>query len=145
MPRSLTLAFVGAVLCMLSASVSSGQDLGPKEPIRPDFVKFLQAEFSKVPAAYVVASVPKSTCQHLRVPSSTKGGPQIFLCNVDLGCHDIEQVPVGVLPNGGLAFFPDTPEEVVYYACPASISNPSRRAEIERKLALPPLTIRKIN
>jgi hypothetical protein len=139
------LATAGTLLCMLSTSVSSGQDLGPKEPIRPDFVRFLQAEFSRVPAAYVVAHVSKSTCQEMRLPSSTAGTPQIFLCNVDLGCNDIAQVPVGVLPNGNLAFFPDTPEEVIYFACPASISDPNRRAEIEKKLALPPLTIRKIN
>ena len=145
MRRPRTFVAIAIVLWVgFTAAVSFGQGLGPEEHIRPDFARFLQEKFSRVPAASVVAKIPKSTCQEMLMPSAGKGTPQIFLCNVDLGCNHIGQVPVGVMPDGTLAFFPDTPEEVVYYACPASISDPARRATIERDLALPPLTVTRI-
>jgi len=145
MQRARTLGITGLALWLgFAATASFGQELGQKEPIRQDFSKFLQAEFGTVPAAYIVANVPKSTCQQMRLPANTKAGLQVFLCNVDVGCNDIRQVPVGVLPDGRLAFFPDSPEQVVYYNCPASISDPARRADIEKKLALPPIKITKI-
>jgi hypothetical protein len=146
MRRAGSFVMLGVVLLMVGApTVGLGQELGPKEPIRPDFARFLQAEFGRVPAASVVANIPKATCQQIHVPSAGQGTPQMFLCNVDLGCNQIGQVPVGVMPDGRLAFFPDTPEEVVFYACPASISDPARRAKIEHELALPPLTVTRIN
>ncbi len=133
-------------MSLMATAVVCAQDLEPAEPIRPDFLAFLQYQFEQVPAASVVMRLPQSTCSKIIIPASVDNPPgvEMYLCDVDLGCGSAVQVPVAEFPDGKLAFFPDTPEEVVYYACPESISDPIRRAEIERELALPPLTITRI-
>ena len=118
--------------------VSVGQGLGPPQPIPPQFAKFLQDEFNSVPPASVAERIPSSTCRKQQLPRvDGAASAQLYLCAVDVGCNVVQQVPVFVSPDGTLGFAPDTPEEVVFYACPASISDPVRRAEITRKLKLP--------
>ena len=106
------------------------------DTISPEFLAFLKYEFSRVPAPAVVANLGKSVCRHetLPKPENVHISAELYLCDVDLGCNDIEPVPIWDMGGDTLGFAPDPPEQVVFYACPDSIPDPKRRAELEKQL-----------
>ncbi len=145
MARASTIGLALAATFLVAMN-SAAQEMGPAHPNLPKLADFLRYVFDSVPASSVSAAVSRSICREMDLTAAADPGvvEHLFICEVDLGCGVTGEVPVWVLKDETLAFAPDSPEQVVFYACPDSISDPVRRATIEQELALPPPTITRI-